>query len=205
MSEDVLKQISQTAPNIPSEVAEMWLLPFVKRFGWPSDGSGNWQDRLYGQGIDFWNNAQWTKEQINLSAVELTRRAKAQMEGMRRVYFDDNPDPFFYAALKNDKKNFAGIAGFLYRHGVFPTPPIFMPSSYDPRQLELVDGSRRMTALLWAQRMYKLKQSDEYKSQNKIDLSQIAAPKDEQEVWICRPDWSKAQHTFRIEEYNDAI
>lgn len=202
MNDDkLLEQIKHDLPSLDEEILTMWLLPFAKNLGWPPNISSDWMNRLYGQKINFWRGAGWKKTKIDLSNIQLTRRAKSQIRNMERVYIDNDRNSFFYAALQGDKKNFANIAAYIYQNGDFPKPPILMRSYYDENQYELVDGNRRMTAYFWVKKMYAFSRTPDYTKQSQIDLTGITNPDDNQDIWLCEPDWSSCTPDYRIEEY----
>lgn len=195
MDDDAVKErIVAQLPNVPEQVIDTWLLPYAIQLGWPPDHP-RWGGKLHFEPIEFWNEADWQKQTINLTTIKFSSTYGEQVGGLYRGYANNEVNDFTRGIL-DYRARIGRALQYTLVHGCFPVEPIIVQEKHGG--LNILDGNHRFVAMICAKKI-----SDDYDSMNeegrqgyltRLGVDRIIAPHDEQDVWMCVPDWSKSQN-----------
>jgi hypothetical protein len=180
-------------PNIPEEAIRLWLLPFAEHLGWPPTRD-TWGFKIGQEPIEFWNDAAWSKETINLSELDYSRGYHDTMRGLHEAYIQGINNIYFQDLGEDGKSRFTRSLRYIVENQRFPQPPIIYPNELGA--FEIMDGNHRFFSYVMAQRNYEAfsASSEEQKIRflEGSRLKEFNEPLAEQEVWICRPNWANS-------------
>lgn len=188
----MFEDIRRDFPNIPEEAVRLWIEPLAQRNGWPvNDG---WDERITGETFTFWNNAVWEKLEVNLAEVEYSSGHHGMMRGLFEAYVQGAENDYWRLLGEDGKRRFRRAADFIIKNEVFPQPPILTIDELG--RYEALDGNHRFLAYVIAYRTHEQflasSREDQLAFLTSIEKESFSPPRDIQEVWICRPNWSNS-------------
>ncbi|MGH7182066.1 MAG: hypothetical protein ACREJN_08825 [Nitrospiraceae bacterium] len=135
-------------PNMPDEVFDMWLAPFIEKIGWPftdvsADLSGTRWNILLGEiPLYVWNRLAWSRVDLEFTKLDFTFCAELAIESI----VDNCVHGLTTGTenLQNTKERFWACAEFIRVHQTIPKPIVAI---YKNKKIEVMDGNHRIAAL----------------------------------------------------------
>jgi hypothetical protein len=135
--------------NMPEEVFNMWLAPFVEKIGWPfsdltSDLSGTrWEILLGHIPLSDWYQSLWLRYDVDWDRIKLNFFTKVTITAV--LQHCANGRATGTETIENTKERFWSCVQFIEVHQEIPKPIIALLRN---NEIEVVDGNHRIAALL---------------------------------------------------------
>lgn len=136
-------------PNMPDEMFDMWLAPFIEKIGWPftdvnADLSGTRWDIFLGEiPLCVWNQLVWSRLDLEFTKLDFDIFTKLAIESVIDHCVHDRSTGT--ENLQNTKERFSACAEFVRVHQTIPKPIVAI---YENNKIKVMDGYHRIAALL---------------------------------------------------------
>ncbi len=134
-------------PNMPDEVINEWLKPYVQIHGWPPSTNkylipqGEWQGILSMKPLAFWARVQWRFEESTLEFDELNVESQQRLLGLGDAHYCGKQNE--YSEITDGKERLLSIFQYVFQRGNIPSYIIFLQEG---SELSVVDGHHRLVA-----------------------------------------------------------
>jgi hypothetical protein len=146
MDDETFRRVKELVPELPSEVADIWLTPFIKRFGWPPHSSNDWKYVLKGtKDLAFLQSLRgWELKQVEIIPEKLNAKDKDIIGSLFQANLLGLENSFS-VMMSDSKSRFDSIAKYLSKTGKIPRPLILAEKN---ESFDILDGYHRVTAFL---------------------------------------------------------
>lgn len=134
-------------PNMPDEVMNEWLKPYVQIHGWPPSTNkylipqGEWRGILSMKPIAFWARVQWRFEESALEFDELNADTQQTLLRLGEAVYCGKQNEF--SEITDGKQRLAKILAHTITHGCIPSVLVFLEEG---SKLSVIDGHHRLVA-----------------------------------------------------------
>ena len=138
-----LADARRTFPGYPEEVFRLWLDDRIKANGWPPAGI-EWQGFLFGHGISFWQSITWHRQNVSLTANDLSRESFRAIHQIVDAGANGTRNPMSMY-IPNTVERFKSSLEYIKSNGSTPKTILLLDT---PEGYDIVDGTHRVAALL---------------------------------------------------------
>jgi hypothetical protein len=134
-------------PDMPEEVLNEWLKPYVEMLGWPPSKDkcelpqGRWRGILSVKPVAFWARVQWRIEESSLELEDLNAETQRILLCLGEAHYCGKQNE--YSGITDGKKRLAKILAYIIAHGCIPSVLVFLEEG---SKLSIIDGHHRLVA-----------------------------------------------------------
>jgi hypothetical protein len=144
---DSTARVRADLPQMPDEVINEWLKPYVEQLGWPPSTdiyqlpANRWNGILSHKPIAFWARVKWRFEQGSLEFSDLDLESRQAICGLRDAHYSGIKNA--YSEITDGKERLLSILKFVIQNECIPSSIILLESG---SQFSVVDGHHRLIA-----------------------------------------------------------
>jgi hypothetical protein len=134
-------------PNMPDEVMNEWLKPYVQMLGWPPPTDkcelpqGRWRGILSIKPVAFWARVRWRFEEGSLEFDDLDAETQQTLFRLGEAHYCGKQNE--YSEITDGKQRLLNIFKYVFQHGNIPSSIIFLEVGL---KLSVIDGYHRLVA-----------------------------------------------------------